>query len=189
MSGNQHASIGAVSSICILGILVKVFSLVINPVQSAIIVVGSLVGSLMPDIDSKKSKASKAFNKVLLYIIILFFGLNVISDFVNVDGLNSFISDVINNGFFGSFGMMLFVALVVAGKLSPHRGFTHKWLGTLAFCLVALITFNPNFSIGFIIGYLLHIVADRFTKAGKNLDFLEFRLPCQNSKGNFKPVF
>ena len=31
-------------------------------------------------------------------------------------------------------------------------------------------------------GYILHIVCDRFSPRGKNLRFFEFKLPCKNSK-------
>lgn len=189
MSGKQHTGVGTVGSLGVILFLAKVAGIILNPLQSSMIVIGSVLGSLMPDIDSKKSKASQLFNKVLFYIIISFAGLNLISGFVDVQGLNGLFKNIVIDSFFGSFGMVLFIVLVVAGKLSPHRGFTHKWLGTLSFCLSAVITFESYFAFGFIVGYLLHIVADRFTKKGKDLNFFEFRLPCQNSKGAFKPVF
>lgn len=189
MSGRQHTGIGTVSSLGVIIILTKTVGLIINPLQSSLIVAGSILGSLMPDIDSKKSKASKMFSKILFYIIVCFAGLNVFSNFFNVSAINGLFTHFVVDGFFGSFGTILFVALVVAGKLSPHRGFTHKWLGTLLFCVSAIIAFESYFAFGFVLGYVLHIVADRFTKAGKNLNFFELRLPCQNSKKEFHPVF
>lgn len=189
MSGKQHTGIGTVGSLGVILFLAKVVGIVLNPLQSSIIVAGSLLGSLMPDIDSKKSKASQLFSKVLFYIVIVFAGLDFVSGFINIESLDALFKSVVMDGFFGSFGMIFFLCLVVAGKLSPHRGFTHKWLGTLLFCISSVIAFESYFAFGFIIGYLLHLAADRFTKDGKNLRFFELRLPCQNSKGNFKPVF
>lgn len=193
MTGKQHMGIGVGGSIAGLVAFTSLASTAVNPVQSVIVVTGSVFGSLMPDIDSKKSKASQVFNKVLFYFIMAFGVIRFINNGKVSTASSTVLAKVVDlityNSLFSSFGLLLFLSLVVAGKLSPHRGFTHKWLGTLSFCLVALITFESSFAWGFIIGYLLHLVADRCTKDGKYLKFFELRLPCQNSKGKFKPVF
>lgn len=74
------------------------------------------------------------------------------------------------------------IIAIVLGKLSPHRMFTHKWLGTLMFCGSVYLTGNIYLALGFSMGYILHIVCDRFSPRGKNLKFFEFKLPCKNSK-------
>ena len=76
----------------------------------------------------------------------------------------------------------MFCITTVLGKLSPHRMFTHKWLGTVLFCYSVYLMGNRFLTIGFTMGYILHIVCDRFTPRGKNLKFFEFKLPCKNSK-------
>ena len=77
---------------------------------------------------------------------------------------------------------IMFCITTILGKLSPHRMFTHKWLGTLMFCGSVYLTGNLYLSLGFAMGYILHIVCDRFSPRGKNLKFFEFKLPCKNSK-------
>lgn len=188
MTGKQHMTIGTFgATILSLGFL-KVSGATINPIALGAVVAGAAIGSYMPDIDSKKSKASQLFNKIVLGFILFVMGSNVIS---GVTGL-TFIKDLMeltSGSIISNIGLVLFAGLSIAGKLSPHRQFTHKWLGTLAFCLVSFIAFKPFFAVGFSIGYLLHILGDRTTKAGKHLNFFELKLPCQNSKGKFKPVF
>ena len=80
------------------------------------------------------------------------------------------------------FAAIIFCVLTILGKLSPHRMFTHKWLGTLAFCSCVYFIGDTYLALGFSMGYILHIVCDRFSPRGKNLRFFEFKLPCKNSK-------
>lgn len=53
--------------------------------------------------------------------------------------------------------------------LSPHRMFTHKWLGTLAFCSCVYFIGDTYLALGFSMGYILHIVCDRFSPRGQKL--------------------
>lgn len=188
MTGKQHVGIGVTGTIGFMAVLVNAVGMVLNPFMSVAMIIGSILGSYMPDIDSKKSKASQAFNKILLYVIVAFGVSNILSSFLNLNFAQELLSNV-TGGVVSNLGMILFALLTFAGKLSPHRGFTHKWFGTALFCASAFLAFNSAFAIGFTLGYILHIAADRTTSAGKHLGFFEFRLPCQNSKGNFKPVF
>ena len=188
MTGKQHVGRGVAGTIGFMAVLSSVVGVVLNPIMSVSMLVGSVLGSYMPDIDSKKSKASQVFNKVLLYIIVAFGVSNILSTALNLTFLEEILKHA-SGGMLGNFGLVLFALLALAGKLSPHRGFTHKWFGTGLFCASTFIAFNQAFAIGFTIGYALHILADRTTSAGKHLNFLEFRLPCQNSKGDFKLVF
>ena len=86
------------------------------------------------------------------------------------------------NNFKNYFAAIIFCVLTILGKLSPHRMFTHKWLGTLAFCSCVYFIGDTYLALGFSMGYILHIVCDRFSPRGKNLRFFEFKLPCKNSK-------
>ena len=95
------------------------------------------------------------------------------------------ISDVII--FFKKYGkeyfpIISFSILIILGKLSPHRMFTHKWFGTILFCFSVYTLGNTYLTIGFTMGYVLHIVCDRFSPRGKKLKFFEFKLPCRNAK-------
>ena len=80
------------------------------------------------------------------------------------------------------FFIIFFAMLIILGKLSPHRMFTHKWFGTTLFCFSVYTLGNTYLTIGFTMGYVLHIVCDRFSPRGKKLKFFEFKLPCRNSK-------
>lgn len=188
MTGKQHMTIGTFGATFLSIGFLTISGASINPVALGAVVAGAALGSYMPDIDSKKSKASQMFNKILLGLIVAVMGSNVIAQMTGL----TFLSDLMTNAtgsLTSNIGLVLFAVLSIAGKLSPHRQFTHKWLGTLLFCVVSFIAFNYFFAIGFSLGYALHILADRTTKAGKHLDFFALRLPCQNSKGEFKPVF
>ncbi|MBS2904852.1 metal-dependent hydrolase, partial [Klebsiella pneumoniae] len=114
----------------------------------------------IPDIDSHKSTASQVFNKVLMFIIIIIalfytFGIKFNTSYIY------FLNKILD---LNSKGIILFSILTVLGKLSPHRMFTHKWLGTLAFCYSTTLMGNDYLSLGFSLGYILHIIADRITK-------------------------
>ena len=133
---------------------------------------------LAPLIDSHNSKARQVFNKVLTFSIIA-----IVLGYML--GIALSVSDVLNfleNNIHNCFATVMFCITTVLGKLSPHRMFTHKWLGTLMFCGSVYLTGNIYLALGFSMGYILHIVCDRFSPRGKNLKFFEFKLPCKNSK-------
>lgn len=188
MNGKQHVAIGVTASVGATILTSVSAGNGMNPVTLGLVAVGGALGSYMPDIDSKRSKASQLFNKVLLGAIAGYGVVNVLADLFGINFLKDLMVSSTGN-LTSNLWLMIFIALTIAGKLSPHRGFTHKWFGTAMFCIVAYLTFNVQFATGFVIGYLLHIAADRTTPDGKNLKFFEFRLPCQNSKGKFSPVF
>ena len=72
MSGKQHSCIGTVAA-TILGVGFTVGqSGAINILTVLLFVIGALVGSLIVDIDSKKSKASKQFTRIVTIIFWVF---------------------------------------------------------------------------------------------------------------------
>lgn len=181
MTGKQHVAIGTT-----LGVVGTYVYLGGNLSPSNIttyltpITIGTIIGAWGPDIDSKKSYASQIFNKVLLAVIIGLVGAN----YIHVPALDKVLGFA-KDGFIGNVGMILFVANLILGKLSSHRQYTHRWLGTLVACVSAYMAFAPYVAIGYIVGYASHILADRTTAAGKNLKFYRFQLPMTNSKGEF----
>lgn len=181
MTGKQHSTIGlvagAVGSYAYLGgnLSPSNIATVVAPV-----LVGSFIGSYLPDIDSKKSKASQMFNKIVLGLIL---SLGV-CHYLNVPVLND-VMGIIKNSFLGNLGLMIFLVNTVLGKLSSHRLYTHRWIGTLVFIGSSFMAFNSVFSIGLALGYILHLLADRTTPDGKNLKFFKVQLPMTNSKGKF----
>ncbi len=177
MTGKQHMIIGTTASLTMSAFLISSKS--INSTLPVIALVGgSIIGSYMPDIDSDKSKASQTFNKAVTSLIIAFTLAYITGQALNFKNLANLLK--INGQNLS--GITLFSILTILGKLSPHRMFTHKILGTSLFCLSVYLMGNLYITFGFIMGYVLHIVCDRFTKKGKYLKFFELKLPCKNSR-------
>lgn len=80
-----------------------------------------------------------------------------------------------------NFPLITFVVLCVLARLSPHRQFTHKILGTVLFGVSTFFLLPLPYFLAFEAGYISHILADKTTKAG--LHFVDLKLPCQNSEG------
>ena len=181
MTGKQHMTIGtavaAVGTYAYLGgdLSPRNLTTIVVPV-----LVGSFVGSYMPDIDSKKSKASQVFNKIVLSLI-LFLGLAHYVNLPIMEQVMGFAKDSV----LGNLALLVFLANTVLGKLSGHRLYTHRWIGTLVFVGSVYFAFNLPFAVGFALGYALHLLADRTTAAGKDLKFFRVQLPMTNSRGKF----
>lgn len=177
MTGKQHMVIGTTASTT-MGISLIVNHTISTPMPFLCLIAGSFIGSYMPDIDSDKSKASQLFNKILTSLILIFTLTYVTGQALMVENLLNWFNQNVGN----LTGIIMFAVLTVLGKLSPHRMFTHKILGTCLFCYSVYLIGIPYFTYGFIMGYLLHITCDRFTKKGKHLRFFELKLPCKNSR-------
>lgn len=181
MTGKQHAMIGAG-----LGLIGSYVFLKGNLSPSNLkevvvpIVTGTVLGSYWPDIDSKKSKASQAFNKIVLGLLIVL----VLGHYVNLPIIDE-VMFYAKGSLLGNLALFLLVVNTILGKLSSHRQYTHRWLGTLVFIVLFYLAFSSIVSIGFGVGYVAHILADRTTAAGKNLNFFRFQLPLTNSKNEF----
>lgn len=213
MSGKVHSRIGVIAtaifgSIYFIGVVGS-----FNSDLMLLLLAGSLVGSLMPDIDSTRSKASQQFTQVLFY---LFAGVGCTCLFANMKSLlageglieASALKEIAASS--GAFNLLMrfisqiaepqwffwFALIVCLGKVSPHRQFTHKWFGTSLFFITAWLSFNKSFCIGFFVGYLLHILADAITpdgwltavvlKPGSPLRFLKFCVANHATKGDLQ---
>ncbi|CUO65903.1 MULTISPECIES: metal-dependent hydrolase [Clostridium] len=177
MSGKEHMIVGTTATATMgVGFLItKTFDSVIYLIP---LIIGGFIGSYMPDIDSYNSKVRQVFNKILTFLIIAIFIGYMLGIMLNVNDIILFLQSNFSN----YFGAIMFCIVTILGKLSPHRMFTHKWLGTLLFCGCVYFIGNIYLTLGFTMGYILHIVCDRFSPRGKNLKFFEFKLPCRNSK-------
>ena len=71
MSGKEHMTIGTTAVIGMAVGLISVGNMEIS-MNLLILVLGGIIGSYMPDIDSHKSKAAQTFNKLLMFIIIVY---------------------------------------------------------------------------------------------------------------------
>ena len=194
MSGKVHSMIG-ITLTAFLGSAYMLHSLgAIDSSTLLLLMSGALIGSLMPDIDSKRSIASQKFTSLAVIFLIVFSAIAIANSInsraqlaqslettihsVPVQWVKQMLEQVTDLS-----GLLVFLVLTTLGKLSPHRGFTHKVMGTFCFCAVAFIAFNNTFATGFTSGYLLHILADKMTPAG--LTFLEIVFPLQKSNGHF----
>ena len=181
MTGKQHSTIGlgagALLSYVYLGgnLSPSNIATVVTPVLA-----GAFIGSYMPDIDSKKSKASQMFSKIVTLLVIALGVAHYVDLSIVTDTLNFAKDSLLSN-----LALLIFIVNTVLGKLSGHRLYTHRWIGTLVFIGSAFLAFNLEFSLGFALGYILHILADMTTKDGKNLKFFRIQLPMTNSKGKF----
>jgi inner membrane protein len=67
-------------------------------------------------------------------------------------------------------GVVVLTAATAVSLFMPHRSFTHSFLGLIVFSSGIYLTFKPFF-LPFTIGYLMHLIADYFTKSGMQLYF------------------
>lgn len=181
MTGKQHSAIGLGAGTLLTYVYLggnlspSNITTVVTPVLA-----GAFIGSCMPDIDIKRSIASQMFSKVVTLLIALLLFARYVDLSIIKDTLN-----FINDSLVSNLGLFIFVVNIILGKLSGHRLYTHRWIGTLVFIGSAFLAFNLGFSLGFALGYVLHILADMTTKDGKNLKFFKVQLPMTNSKGQF----
>lgn len=146
-------------------------------------ILGAFVGSLMVDIDSKKSKAAQLYTKVSFFLLVGYVIFNISGTYAFKSLPSS--AEVFKNIMLSENGLKLlpFIIVVFLGKVSPHRQFTHKILGTTLMIGTAYFGFKYDFTVGFAIGYLAHILADKTTKAG--VKFFDLKLPMRTASGSY----
>lgn len=204
MKGQTHAIIGGTTALLV-GAGLTYMNGGVHTLNSGVkvgetitaMVSGGVIAGFLVDADSKKSKASQMVSRIAVGLCWLFL-LAFISKRSEVSHLlaghkqiaagvatfsvkANYITGLILSYCKSSWALSVFCVLVTLGKLSPHRGFTHRILGIISFCVTAWFTFSAPFAIGFIIGYIMHPLADKQTEDG--VEIFELRLPLQNSKG------
>lgn len=123
------------------------------------LVIGSIAGSGLPDIDSEKSSINRKVlifkNRTALKITYSILGLAAI--------------------FYGQISLKLIGAFLILAVISGHRKFTHSFFGLMSLCGICLYTLFSYSGIirylvlGMIIGYGTHILADSFSNHGIEL--------------------
>lgn len=153
MTGKTHVAIGIAAGLTVsLG----------QPVENQLVlVVASIVGSLIPDLDHPKAKLNQ---KLLLinnnfYRALFYLSLGSIFMYLYfAKGIEPF--------------LLLGIISFLVG-ISSHRSFTHSIVGFLASAsIVGIGTLDyglPSVYSGFVIGYVLHLLADFFTPKGIKL--------------------
>ncbi len=195
MTGKQHLIVGGATGIVVAGAVtylnmktsLNIDSVSTSTVDSVLIIGGALFGSILPDLDSGKSKINQYFNKAIIATIILIIlgkliDIPIITDLVHVIARNNFIVTHFGESAY-TFLILVFCGLCALGRMSPHREFTHKWLGTLAFLVCGYFLFPFVLFLGYALGYLSHCVADKTTVAGSRYHFVDLKLPCQRANG------
>lgn len=176
MTGKTHMAIGVAA-----GLTVSIQ----QPLQNQImIVLASVLGSLIPDLDHPRSKLNQKllFFKNKFYRVLFYLAL--------AGGL-MYLYFLTKYNVFGLLGITSFLI-----GISSHRSFTHSIIGFLVISyIIKLITTKYNLPyayLGFIIGYVLHLAADFFTIKGIQL-FYPLKLNVAspiiiNTKSRFEDV-
>lgn len=152
MMRNTHLTIGIASAIAIT-----------NPktvTESLTAIIGGVIGGLICDIDLldhgyKNKKFFERFIAVKLTTIILFI------DLVFQFGICEFILN--RDRILLMIGGIVFTIVSFIGIKSPHRTFTHSFLGLLLFSLAFWFVYPPMV-FAFAIGFLSHMLLDSFNK-------------------------
>lgn len=191
-SGKVHATYGAIAGVavaCAYSYKTNTF----NPGIITPVIVGSVIGSLIQDLDSVKSKASQAFNKILMACIIILVGSGALSRFTSAKfseetlGYLGYLINLMLSQCNSLIGLILFCIVCIVSHMSPHRQFTHKVIGFMCFSITAFLAFPKILVAGFILGMITHVIADKRTPAG--LDFFDIKLPFQDKDGKVKIHF
>lgn len=153
MTGKTHVAIGMAVGLSV--------SFEQSLESQLILVLASIVGSLIPDLDHPKGKLNQRlllFNNNF-YRSLFYLSLGIL--FIYLYFLQ-------NNIIFMLLGLVSFLI-----GISTHRGFTHSIVGFLGSAsIVRLSTVNYGLSsiyYGFVIGYILHLIVDFFTPKGIQL--------------------
>lgn len=148
MTGKSHLIIGASTATAI--------GLTTNPSILPIAVPLSILGALIVDLDTPKSKINTLLKKASMFIIpYLIFA--ILTNKINFQEMFRYKG-------LSSVGFILFVVCIFIAKKSKHRRFSHTFEGTGLFSLASLMI-SPAYCIWFIMGYASHILADSCTKS------------------------
>jgi len=153
MTGKTHMAVG-----------IGTATLLLNTNNIKIITGGTILalfGSILVDIDCNKSKGSQLVKELLVGVIIitllgLFLQLKLNINVLAYITVNKTINQMAP-------ALLLLTAMLILGKLSSHRGFTHSLLGIVAYTVPVYMLVGSLYS-WFLIGYVAHILADMLTK-------------------------
>lgn len=172
MTGKTHVAMGIAAGLTL--------SHGQSPENQLILVLASMVGSLIPDLDHPKGKLNQ---KILwinngLYRMLFYLALGSILMYLNFVKNNKYL-------------MLLGLVFILIG-ISSHRGFTHSIVGfLLSASVVKMGTSNyglDSLYSGFMVGYVLHLVADFFTPRGIRLFYplkISVSSPINIKTGNY----
>lgn len=121
----------------------------------------ALIGSLIVDIDTDKSKGAKLLKESFKGVVVLIILGIIFQTQHNVNVLNYITENKTITQRFVGLGILV-VALII-GKFSSHRGFTHSLIGIVSYTIPVYMLVGSLYT-WFLIGYIAHILADMFNK-------------------------
>lgn len=153
MTGKTHVAIGITA-----GLIMSSG----QPVESQLVLIlSSILGSLAPDLDHPNSK----LNQMLLFINNKFYS-SLFYLSLTAASIYLYFST-------GNYAFSILGVLTLLIGISIHRSFTHSIIGILLFSwIIKIVTIKFNLTevySGFLLGYVLHLVADFFTVKGIKL--------------------
>lgn len=138
MKGKTHAALGLSSTLFLL-----------SPIPENLILYScfTVIGSLIPDIDTKYGLIHKTESCFLLLATFVYSLIVIPLKSLSI------------------IGIILFIYLSYKSSSFDHRTITHSLLWGVIFTL-SLLFISPRILMPFSIGYFMHLLADSFTKAG-----------------------
>ena len=130
---------------------------------------GGVIGSIIPDIDSKNSETNQLFDKVSIITILTIVICFLLEYFFNI-GLDKLIFKK-NNIEEIIITSILFFVMCIIGSRTNHRSLTHSILGIIIFSFIVNISLPKIFVQTFIIGYISHIMLDLLNHKGLKIFF------------------
>ena len=152
---------------------------------------GSTIGSVLPDIDSYNSESNQILHKIFIITMLTIIGSIVIENIFNLDIYNYIAGKEKFHNIAITF--IAFLLLSIYGSKTPHRSFMHSILAVILFYFVCSFSFPNIFVYCFTIGMISHIMLDFFNHKGIML-FYPFRKRmcfnlCSSNKVTNKVLF
>lgn len=149
MTGKTHWVVGITTALCVLQPT--------NLKEWGIGVGAAMVGSVISDIDVHSSHSQKILNRVIKIAVAAALVLAFVEYRFRIGILQAFSEE---DGIFRAFvGLFAFLLMCAVGKNSPHRSFTHSFLGWAI--LSGIVYFiSPLAAPYFAVAMLSHILLD-----------------------------
>ncbi|AAK79057.1 inner membrane protein [Clostridium acetobutylicum] len=170
MTGKTHISIGLMSSAAVLSVNNP------TPENIAVGLAVGVLGALMPDIDTSRSKVSYNLRKIVVYAALVIVGAYILmaNFYPEVEKTNLFLKNmgvyklkdyIPYNLKLSNAGLLIIVGCIIFSKFTKHRSFSHSILGLILFTVGVKLLLG-NIFIYFAVGFISHMVADTFTNSG-----------------------
>jgi len=158
MTGKTHMAVGVGTALTLLQ--TKDIKIIIGGTVLA------LIGSIIVDIDTEKSNGSKLLREIFATLVIVL----LLGVFLKIKYNVNTLGYITSNKSIMQMAPALFIllAMVVLGKLSANRTFTHSLTGIVAF-IVPIYMLVGSLYIWFLIGYVAHIIADLLNRKNVRL--------------------